>query len=64
MKNADLAQRVRQFRSCSLPRQPPRLHKGTLFLIEDLVLEIERLEEEVDRLERDNAALRAQHGGG
>ncbi len=42
-----------------MPRQP-KMHKGTLFLVEDLVLEIERLEEENDRLERENAALRDQ----
>lgn len=60
MKDADLSQRVRQFRSTALPQQPPRLHKGTLFLIEDLVLEIERLEEENERLAREVEALRAQ----
>jgi hypothetical protein len=43
-----------------LPRQPPTVHKGTLFLVEDLVLEIERLEEEVDRLKKENGALRKQ----
>lgn len=58
MKSADLRHRVQQFRAMGLPQQPPQLHKGTLFLIEDLVLEIERLEEETERLERENAALR------
>jgi cell division protein FtsB len=59
VKSADLSQRVRQFRTMGMPRQP-KMHKGTLFLVEDLVLEIERLEEENDRLERENAALRDQ----
>jgi hypothetical protein len=63
VKNADLSHRVRQFRVAGLPRQPPTIHKGTLFLVEDLVLEIERLEEEVDRLEKENGALRTQVRG-
>ncbi|MGE5526620.1 MAG: hypothetical protein ACM3SS_23120 [Rhodospirillaceae bacterium] len=63
MKNADLSQRVQQFRAMSLPRQPPKMHKGTLFLIEDLVLEIERLEEENARLAQENATLHHQLSG-
>jgi hypothetical protein len=60
MRNADLTHRVQQFRIMALPRQSPKMHKGTLFLIEDLVLEIERLEEENERLEGENLALRGQ----
>lgn len=60
MKSVDLGHRVQQFRAMALPRQPPKLHKGTVFLIEDLVLEVERLEEEIERLEREIAALRDQ----
>ena len=60
MKSADLRHRVQQFRAVGLPQQPPQLHKGTVFLVEDLVLEIERLEEEIERFERENAALREQ----
>jgi hypothetical protein len=63
MKNADLTHRVQQFRITALPQQPPRMHKGTLFLIEDLVLEIERLERENDELRAELERTRAAPGG-
>jgi hypothetical protein len=63
VKSADLSHRVQQFRSASLPRQPPRVHKGTLFLIEDLVLEVERLEQDVERLTQEVSVLRKRLRG-
>jgi hypothetical protein len=58
VKNADLTRRVHQFRIMALPKQPRVMHRGTLFLVEDLVIEIERLEQENERLRTENETLR------
>jgi hypothetical protein len=42
----DLKKRVGQFNSMSLPGQPIGVHMGTMYLVNDLWREIERLREE------------------
>lgn len=44
MTNEELQKTVHDFHAFALPGQPQRMHMGTSYLVNDLVLEIERLE--------------------
>lgn len=48
----DLQKRVEQFRAMELPGQPMGMHMGTMYLVNDLWREVQRLKDLVDGYKR------------
>jgi hypothetical protein len=59
-KDDDLATRIDQFRTFSLPGQPISMHMGTSYLVNDLWREVMKLRLDNANLTDDNDLLRKQ----